>query len=233
MYPIDVDYVVRYVPPMLDWAKGLRLSRTFELPFPPSGGVSVFSKEWERIEEPLGYRLKAITWDIDKQRFLAETEVMATGVPLALIPHELRNLLDCGWAYGSYLEKYKSGGKRGRKRAKLPTMRISKWNDEEAEAWEEARSKSRPKEFKTVLHAIVATMVELQNNCSVAYAMLKTGGYVDVPESVNRPDLSPIQAKFDAAMNEFRSMKWDKQQDWCEHVQRRYPRLIDVVEAMR
>jgi hypothetical protein len=116
MYFVDVDFVLHFVPPMDDHCDGIRLNRTFELPFPPSPGISVFSKEWVGIEEPMGYRFKEITWDLDRNRFLAETELSATGVPLRMIPQEIGSRLDCGWAYGSYLERYKSGRKRGRKR---------------------------------------------------------------------------------------------------------------------
>lgn len=133
----------------------------------------------------------------------------------------------------SYVERYKSGRKRGRKRAKLPPMHISDWDHDAADAWDEAATKSRPKEYKKILHAIVATMAELRNNCSVAYAMLKTGVYVDVPEEELSSKLSPTQTKFEAATREYNSMTFDKQWDWCESVQRRYPRLIDVIEAIR
>ena len=233
MYLLDVDFVLRYVPPMDDNGPGIRLNRTFELPFPPSSNVSVFSKEWEGVEEPIGYRLKEVTWDLDRKRFLAETELSTSGVPIAMIPYEISNLLDYGWAYGGYAERYKSERRRGRKRDKLPPMHIGDWDYDEAETWETATGTSRPTEFKTILHAIVSTMAELHNNCSVAYAMLKTGVYVDVPESAIRRELSPIQAKFAAATDEYNSMTSDRQWDWCENVQRRYPRLIDVIEAIK
>lgn len=233
MYSVDVDLVLRYLPPMVDNGDGIRLNRTFALPFPPTADVSVYSRSWEGIEDPLGYRLKEITWDLDRSCFLAETEISSSGLPIALIPHEILSLIDQGWKYGSYIELYTANRRRGTKRVKLPTMRISKWDHDEAATWETMTGKSRPKEFRPVLQAIVATMAKLHNNCSVAYAMLKTGAYVDVPEDGIRCELSPLQSKFRAAMEEYHSMTSDQQWDWCERVQRRYPRLIDIVEAIR
>ena len=232
MFAVDVDYVVHFVPPMVDYGHGIRLTRTIELPFPPCEDVSVFSKEWEGMEDPMGYRLKEITWDIDSGRFLADTEMSMTGTPIAMIPHEIRRLVDHGWQFGSYASRYKTERKRGRKRAKLPSLEIGDWDEDDAEAWN-ANPKGRPKEFKLVLHGVVATMAELHNNCSVAYAMLKTGGYVDVPERKMPSELSPLERRFSEATREYESLTSDKQWDWAERVQRRYPRLSDVVEAMR
>ena len=120
MYSIDVDLVLRYLPPMGENGDGIRLNRTFELPFPPSADVSVYSKSWEGIDDPIGYRLKEITWDIDRSCFLAETEISSSGLAIGLIPHEILSLIEQGWQYGSYIERYRADRRRGRKRAKLP-----------------------------------------------------------------------------------------------------------------
>src|SRR5688500_10581988 len=101
MYAVDVDLVLRYVPPMDDHGHGIRMTWSFELPFPPSGDIAVHSREWEGIDDPLGYRLKEITWNIERSRFLGETEILATGTPIAMIPHEIRHLIKQGWQYGS------------------------------------------------------------------------------------------------------------------------------------
>src|SRR4030095_6481706 len=146
MYAVDVDLVLRYVPPMDDHGHGIRLTRSFELPFPPSGDIAVHSKEWEGIDDPMGYRLKEITWDIDRSQFLAETEISITGTPIALIPLEIRHLIKQGWQYGSHHDKYQTDRRRGRKRGKLPTIRISRWDEEEAATWDIARGKVRPKD---------------------------------------------------------------------------------------
>ena len=159
--------VLRYVPPMADNDHGIRLTRSFELPFPPTEKMVVFSKEGEGQDDPMGYVLKEVTWDIDRG-FLAETQLSSTGVPIALIPLDIRRLVDFGWQFGSFKDRYETDGRRVRKRKKLRTLRISKWDDDEATAWEIAAKKSRPQEFTIVLHALVSTMAELRNNSRVA-----------------------------------------------------------------
>ncbi len=233
MYRVDVDLVLRFVPPMGDNGQGIRLTRTIELPFPPVEDVAVFSKEWEGIDDPMGYRLKEITWDIDRECFLADTTISITGIPIAFIPREIRMLLDRGWRYGSYSTQYQAERHRGLKRTKLRLIRTKKWDEEEAETWETLPNKARPKEFKTILHAILATMAELHNNERVAYAMMRTDGYVDIADDAPVDKLSPFEKKFAKAMKEFDAMTPDDQWKWCENVQRRCPRLIDVVEATR
>jgi hypothetical protein len=233
MYVVDVDFVLCYVPPMLDSGRGIRLTRTIELPFPPAKHIAVFSKEWEVIEDPLGYPLKEITWDVDRNRFLANTESSISGTPIAMIPHELLELVQHGWRSGSYADSYSTREKRGRKRKQLPVMKIKDWDWDEAEAWETAPAKLRPPEFKTILHAVVSMMAELRNNCGVAYAMVKTGGYWDVPERSFPKEHSVAEKKFADAIGEFESMTFDQRWDWIERVQRRFPRLVDVVEAIQ
>jgi hypothetical protein len=233
MYSVHLDFVLRYEPPMSDHEHGIRLTRTIELPFPPTNEMLVFSKNWEGADDPMGYVLKEVTWDLDQGCFLAETELSSSGVPIALIPWEIRRLVDRGWQFGSYKDRYVSDGRRGRLRKKLPRLRISDWDDEEATNWETAKNKSRPAEFKIALQAVAATMAILRNNCRVAYAMLKTRGYVDLPDRSAPAELSDFQRKFLAAMDAYDSMTFDQQWNWCESVQRRYPRLIDVVAAIR
>lgn len=235
MYLVNLDLVLSYVPPMDKDGEGMRLTRSFELPFPPSEDTTVFSKEWEGFAEgePLGYRLKEVTWDIDKGAFFAEISTSVTGVPIALIPFEIRNLLDYGWRYGSYKDAYDPERRRGRKRKKRPLLSISNdIDDEVAESWESASGKSRPKEFKTILHAVVRTMVELRNNEGVAYAMMKTSSYVSVHEDRFGRELTPQQKKFSSATEDYEKLTYEQRRKWCDHVLLRYPRLIDIAEAL-
>ena len=228
MYPVHLDFVLRYVPPMADNDHGIRLTRTFELPFPPTEKRLVFSKEWEGQDDPMGYVLGHRQW-----RFLAETELSTTGVPIALIPREIRRRVDLGWQSGSFKDRYETDRRRARRRKKVAPLRISDWDDDEVTTWETAAKKSRPQEFTIVLHALVSTMAELRNNSRVAYAMLKTGGYTDLPRQSAPDALTDFQRNFAAALDVFDSMTFDQQWDWADSVQRRYPRLGDVVEAIR
>lgn len=231
MYTVDVDLVLRYVPPMSDHGNGIRLTRTIELPFPPANDNSVYSKDWEGIEDPFGYPLKEVTWDIDRKRFLADTELSVTGTPIAMIPFEIGQLIEWGWKYGSYKDFYQTERKRGRKRSALPAMSICDWDYDEAAEWERSH-KNRPKEFKVILHAIASTMAELHNNCGIAYAFLKTGTFFDIPQYKSPTELPPLEKRFYEACREYDALKFDKQCAWSENVRRRYPRLSDVVEAI-
>lgn len=234
MYDIDLDLVLHFVPPMDDKGPGIRLNRTFQLPFPPSTDVFIFSKEWEGFEEePLGYHLKEITWDADRSCFLAQTFICHHGDPIAIIPHELRQLLKCGWRFGSYVDKYVGKDRRGRERKKLKLpRRVRRWNADEAESWELAGCKSRPADFMVVWHAVIAMMAALDNNCAVAYAMLRTGFFLETPENKPLSALSQEEQVFKSAVVTFQSWSLEEQWNWRDRVKRKYPRLIDVVEAL-
>lgn len=231
MFAVDVDLVLRYVPPMDDHAAGIRLTRTFELPFPPVEKVSVFSRDWEGHDDPMGYVLRKVTWDLDRQRFLAETAISVTGTPLVMIPYEIRQLVDLGWRYGSYKDTYQTERKRGRKRRPLPPIPSHEWDWDDAEAWD-GDPAGRPPEFKLFLHGIVATMAELYNNWSVAYAMLQTGGFVDVPERKPPSELTSRELRFRDAQRAFESLTSDQQRDWAERTRSRYPSLAEIVAAI-
>lgn len=233
MYAVDVDLVLRYVPPMTDDGRGIRLTRTIELPFPPSRDISVFSKDWEGqdFDEPLGYVLKEVTWDMDRNRFLADTEMSVTGIPIAMIPFEILQFVYHGWKYGSYKDQYRTERKRGRKRGKVAALPVFEWDHDEAETWDE-NPKGRPKEFKLILHAVVSTMAELRNNSGVAYAMLKTGCYFDIPAGRSPSELSHLERRFQEAIREYESLSFERQCDWSERVRRRYPQLTDIVAAI-
>src|SRR5579859_4042726 len=143
MYTVHLDFVLRYLPPMADIGHGIRLTRTFELPFRPTEKMLVFSKEWEGQDDPMGYVLKEVTWDIDRGCFLAETELSSSGVPIALIPLDIQRIVDFGWRFGSFKDRYQTDGRRVKKRKKLPRLRISDWDDDGVTAWETATKKSR------------------------------------------------------------------------------------------
>lgn len=216
---------------MSEHEAGYRLTRTIELPFAPSSGTAVFSQEWEGMDDPLGYVLKDVTWDIDRACFLAETVTEMCDFPIALIPLEICRFVVYGWTIGSYADQYSTERKCGRKRRKIPTMAISDWDEEDAEAWDSDMT-GRPKEFKTVWHAVVAMMAGLWNHCPVAYAMLKTGVHVEVPKEGFK-ELSPLQNRFRDAIREYESLTFDQRCEWRDRVVGRYPRMEDVVEAIR
>ena len=236
MFSVEIDLVLRYVPPMVDRGQGMRLTRTVELPFPPSDHINFISatrEGWETFDKPLGYRLEEITWELDSNCFLADTHMSLTGLPIALIPREIRSLLRQGWRFGSYNDVY--GPKRlGRKNVgRLPIIRCRNWEDDEASLWEAKRDASRPKAFNTILKAVIATMAQLDNNCRVAYAMSKTSTFVDLPDDPLHRELNAGEKRFFAATQQFDALTSVQRWNWSQSVQRRYPRLVDVVDAIR
>ncbi len=236
MFSVEIDLVLRYVPPMVDRGQGIRLTRTVELPFPPNDHIALFSatwEGWETFDKPLGYPLKVITWELDRNCFLADTHMSVTGLPIALIPREIKDLLQQGWRYGSYNDAY-GPKRRGRKRVgRLPAIRGRHWEDDEAAQWETKRDASRPKAFTTILKAVIATMAQLDNNCRVAYAMSKTSTFEDLPDDPLHRELNAGEKRFLVATQQYDALTSDQRWHWSQGVQRRYPRLVDVVTAIR
>lgn len=233
MFDLDIDLVVHFVPQMNTEGRGIRLRRSMQIPFPPSAEVSVFSKSWDEIDEPLGFRLKDITWDLDRSRFLAITEQSICGTPIVMIPHEIRWIMRRGWKYGSFVDDYKVETTRGRKRRAISKIKIGKWDEDEAEAWEQSKSSGRPPEFKIVWKSIIATLAQLQNNSATAFAMNKTGIFFDAPAEPDLKTCSEAQRRYLAAQDEYLAMTSDQQWQWRDAILRRYPRLPDVVDAIR
>lgn len=231
MYAVDLDLIIWYVPLMADTGEGIRLTRTIELPFPPVEEISIFSRVWQPNGEPLGYVLKDITWDLDRQRFFAETGHSISDTPIAMIPYELRELIDSGWTYGSFKDSYQTERNRGRKRGTRPAIENGDWDFDEAAEWDTS-TRNRPKEFRQILQAVGSTMAELGNNCHVAYAMLKTGFFFNLPSGKLPSQLSPQERRFYQACRTFESLTFDQQCYWREGVTRRYSSLRDAVAAV-
>jgi hypothetical protein len=63
--------------------------------------------------------------------------------------------------------------------------------------------------------------------------MHQTGTFFGIEDNQHASPKSPGEEKFLAAIRKYRKFDADKQSNWCQATQRRLPRLIDVVEAMR
>ena len=83
MFRVDLDVSVVFTPPMKEDGPGFVMTRSFELPFPPFDGLSVFGKEWLSFPEPPGLVLKEVGWDIDRQTFLANSSSVHDGFPIS------------------------------------------------------------------------------------------------------------------------------------------------------
>ena len=104
MNKVELDLHLVFQPPMDDSSDGIIITRTIELPFTPFNGLRVFSRVWEDGPEPYGLELTDVLWEMDRAVFLAKTRHTWVDLPIAFIPHEIRDWLGRGWRWGSYEE---------------------------------------------------------------------------------------------------------------------------------
>jgi hypothetical protein len=106
VYRLEIDLLLSFVPPMAEHARPICLTRALELPFPPWDGLILTSEALNGRPDPMGFVLKEVTWDMDRQLFLAKTYEIIHDLPIACIPYDIRDLLERGWRYGSMADKY-------------------------------------------------------------------------------------------------------------------------------
>ena len=70
-------------------SQGIRLSRSLELPFPPTNGLHLAGTAMDDPPSPLGFRINDLTWDLDRRVFMATTQLIDHNLPLAAIPDEI------------------------------------------------------------------------------------------------------------------------------------------------
>lgn len=225
-YQLELDLRVHYTPLMDEAGPGISLTRTIQLPFVPTSRVALTGASLERAV-PLGYRLKNIIWDVDRQVFLAHTEMGTHGDPIALIPDDLQSMLGEGWLIGSWRQYYDPDWKSSIGiNSKFSTLTWMRYQDGELEAWETTASNKRPRKFNEMLRAIVRMLVGLHNNLHVAYAIYKTKIFVALND--DETPQTPEAKKFRAAMDKYLNLDDEKQFKWMARVRRECPTLADV-----
>lgn len=229
MFKVELDLSLYYAPPMEDHGGGIVVTRTLELPFTPTLGVAIWSNEMDECPEPMGFKLNDLVWDMDRQVFLAKTQLIDCGAPLALIPHAVRSWVDRGWRLGSWMDSYRQDKGAEASGRETPSG-TSRWDDDEMEQWLVRRPADRPADFNKVFGAIVRTMAELYNNWSVAYAMHRTKLFFD--ETALKDNESAAAKKWRDAKREFDVMPFEKQIAWQERVIRKYPPLAELVARL-
>jgi hypothetical protein len=232
MFKLELDLSLYYVPPMDEHGRGIVVTRVLELPFVPSPGILVWSKEMDGGDEPMGIKLDDLTWDIDRQVFLAKTCLIDCG-PMVMVPHNIRDLIDRGWRFGSYLDSYPSEIK-DRDVDEVPVDPVpyynKDWDDDEMETWPTLRPTARPAEFNVVFGALIRTLAELYNNDAVAYAMDKTKIYFD--EADLKENNSEVASRWRDKQEEFGRMPLEKRLAWRRRVRRKYPSLARIVASL-
>ncbi|MEX0585345.1 MAG: hypothetical protein WD176_01785, partial [Pirellulales bacterium] len=208
---------------MEDRGEGIVVTRTIELPFPPSPGLMVYGRDLDECPEPGGWPLKNLTWDIDRKIFLATTSLSSHGMPMALIPDILQGWLARGWRLGSYMETYQEpeDDAEGAADPAVP------YEEDEMERWHSLPPTKRPKAFNRLMRALVRAMSERCNNLAVAYAMDQTKRYFEEHEL--KQNSSRAAEKWRQAEQAFEEMPSEQQSAWQEHVEKHYPRLDRLV----
>ncbi len=226
-FKIDQELSLCFVPPMEEHGRGISLIQGFQLPFPPTEGLVLTGAAFNQFPSPEGFPLKDVTWDIDREIFLANISLISHGVPFTFIPDEIRSWIDQGWRFGSLEESYKVPESED----ELPAEEsMADGTDDEWDAEERLASmnpRSRPRHVTKVMRAMVREMAELYNNWPVAYAIDRTKRFFSEPELKVRD--SKAKEKFEQAVREFKAMQDDDRYRWQKKVLRNHPPLDRIV----
>lgn len=228
MFQLDLDLEVFFVPPMDERGRGIRLTRTIELPFCPYEGMRLCGKSLAGHEDSVGFGLQNVLWDVDRHRFYGETASIIHDLPLSFIPDDLRVLIDVGWRFGSF-EDALPPQEDGADSEYDSDSGESVEDDFEAEVEKlpSLAPRKRPPEFNRLFRAIIRAMAESSNNDSLAYAMEVTGRFFS--DGVCKETRTPAVTRFRDAISAFYKMSFDEQVAWRERVTKKYPRLDRIV----
>ena len=221
MFKLELDLLLYFIPPMDERGQGIRLTRLLELPFPPTNGLHLAGIALDDPPCPLGFRINDLTWDLDRQVFMATTHLTIQNDPIATIPYEIGSWIDRGWRLGSYEDAYEQPEDTEDDSSEVTTESVDEWDEDNRLPTMNPRS--RPRVFNKFLRALVREMARLRNNESIAYAIDRTKMFFD--EKRLKED-SKAAIRFRDAQNEFSAMTWDQQYDWREKVIRTHPRLV-------
>lgn len=152
-YLLELDLHLFFVPLMQEWGDGIVLTRTLALPFLPNGDIAIGGRSIEGDAQPLGYRLKNIVWDVDRNRFVATTTAaIASGALKSPIGDDFEAC------------KFKFDWDDDEELCEIETLPASK----------------RPHPFNELMSALVRMLFDLGNNEAFAYAMYKTKTYFEL-----------------------------------------------------
>lgn len=229
MYQLQLDLKVCFCPPMTEKGFPLRLTRTIELPFPPTPGLALTGSAIDEHPMAEGFKLEDLTWDMDRNRFTADISTTHVGFPIAEIPDILAELFDHGWRFGSYADDFDEDDECENDQEDDSTEELIP-NEDEFERLQTIDSRKRPKEFNKLFRGLIRTMCEVRNNLPVAYAMWKTGKLIQ-EEEVEKKE-TPAGRKFADAVFEFEKMSFDAQWDWQQQICKTYPRLDKLITPL-
>jgi hypothetical protein len=224
-YTVLLDLHLIYEPLMPDQQPGIVVTREFGLPFVPTDGSKVWSSGWSWDSEPTGLELSEVTWDLDREVFLATTRHVFVDLPLAGIPSDIRDYLTSGWRLCSWMEAYQEDASPDRPQEPVEECLSDQWqsavDDTTFEHLHTLKSRHRPTSFNRFLKATVRQMAETYFNQKIAYAVDRTGSFMlSQADAIDQEEVSAwkrIQPRY-------HSMTVDQRIEWMDKV-RRYPKL--------
>lgn len=228
-FKVDLDLHLVYEPPMDENDVGIVITRQFDLPFVPVEGLSVYSRDWEDCPEPQGMALKDVTWDVDREVFLATAYHYSMDFPIASIPLEVRCWLDKDWQWGSYMDRYQgddtSKPPRRRQVGKIDDS-LEKLDSKLEETLPLLPPDERPQAFNDLFRALIRHMVTTYSSLETAYAMDKTKRFLG-PCREQSPDAN-ARKDWEDAKSEYKRLSGDERWKWMNRV-KKYPNLTNVV----
>ena len=227
MFRLELDLRLHFLPLMHVTGRAISVTRTIELPFAPREDLAIAGQQLDECPEPMGFRLKDLTWDMDRKVFLAHTRFLLHDHPIAMIPDEIARWIALGWHLGSLMDAYQDPNQSDSDDDGTEVVEdgIDDW--EVMERWPSMTPRSRPAHFNKLLRAVVRTMVELDNNVSVAYAIFKTKRFFTETEQKDYD--SPAVKQFRKAESEYFAMPFEQQLAWQKRIKRTYPRLKPLI----
>lgn len=235
MYTVEVDLHLQFTPPMDDHGKGIIFRRRFQLPFPPTPKVAIYSKHTDDCPDPLGMCLTDIVWDIDREVFLAKTTIGMVGEPLAGIPGIILDWMDRGWELGCWHDQYRAAepARNDADAAESDSEGESEWD--RMETMHTLPKRERPRWFNRFFQSLIRHMVEHHDGCAEAYVMDRLGRWLEVYDKrLTNPtkSLPPEEEEWLRVRDEYREMTEEALDAWEKRVSR-FPRLAKVLEEIR
>ncbi len=229
MFRLEIDLSIHFVPPMDEHGPGIRLTQSFELPFPPFDRLSLTGNAFNPYSpSPEGFPLKGVTWDVDRRVFLANIVLDCHDHPIALISDELRTWIESGWRLGSLSAAYEQADTDDEPTGQDDLNLESVDDGEELEErLQGMRPRSRPPDFNKLLRAFAREMTVIGNNLQTAYAIDRTQMFFSQAEL--RGDPSPSKQAYSRALAEFDGMSNEERFQWQERVAGRHSRLDRIV----
>jgi hypothetical protein len=236
MFTLLLDLSQVFAPPMAESSAGICLTRQFELPFPPFNGLSLNGAVLRDVPDWSGHKLKDVTWDIDRQVFLAKAKLVHVNLPIPYIADEIRSWLDRGWRLRSFEELYEADYEAYPASDEMTVKPYDAADGKEAiddnkELWPTLPPKERPAHFNKLLMVLVRLMAVEFSNLPTAYAMDKTKMYFT--DEALRESPSPATAKFVAARDSFARSSRQEQIDWALKVASTHPSMDRVLDRRR